>query len=782
MTRQLKNSLYLILGTTIPAGFGFFFWLINTRLFKPSQIGIATMLISAMTLISFLSLVGFDTVLVRFLWHSKRRNAKINTAMAMVAIAAAVLATGFIASLSLTAPKLLFMYDNPWLMVGFVIFCVSAAWNVLTDAIFLAYRQTIYTLVINTFFSFEKMLLPFVLFAFGASGIFAASGLASLTGCLMSIGAMIKKFDYKPKFTIDRQILSEVRGFSTANYITALCALLPPSVIPFIIAGYLGTAKAAYFYIAFTIANLLFAISLSANRSLFAEGSHASEHLRAHVKHAIWFISLLMIPAIALVIVLAPYLLQIFGKSYARDGVGFLRLLALSGIAVSALGMIGTIFEVKKQLKPLVVSSAVYSVTIVGGSFIALQTGLGLMGIGWAWLSGNILASCIGFVWLVATNKSDVSEPEQGRPVIAQVISYFPPHVGGMENIAQEISLELVNSDWPVQVITSNAGAADAQPVEKRDNYLLRRLKSVEFAHTPVMWSLLPKLLTLPKKSVIHLHISQVITPEAVWLVHKLRRIPYVAHFHLDVDPSGPLGFLFLIYKKLFLGIILRSASRVIVFSREQSSLVQRKYFVEPEKIAIIPNGVAKHFFNFKPRPIPEESLKLLFVGRLAAQKRVDRLLSALAITGAPVKLTIVGDGEERLNLERQARRLGLKNVTFAGVKAGETLLRFYQEADAFVLPSDKEGMPLTLLEAMANGLPVIGSDILGIREFIGESGILAKPSAKSFALAFEKLWQNKERLSSLSRLSVSKAKNYSLNNLTKKLEPLYEEVFRKKR
>jgi len=781
MRRQTKNSLYLILGTTIPAGFGFFFWLINTRLFPPSQIGIATMLISAMTLISFLSLVGFDTVLVRFLWHSKRRNAKINTAMALVAIASAVLATGFVLSLPIIAPKLLFVYQNPWLMTGFVIFCVSAAWNVLTDAVFLAYRKTIYTLVINTIFSFEKMLLPLVLFAFGAKGIFAAAGLASLTGCVISIGAMIKKFDYKPKLTIDKQILMEVKGFSIANYITALSLLLPPSVIPFIIAGYLGTAKAAYFYIAFTIANLLYAISLSANRSFFAEGSHASEHLWTHLKHAMLFIALLMIPAIALVVILAPSLLGIFGKSYATDAVGFLRLLAISGIAVSGVGLIGTIFEVKKQLKPLIFASLAYSAVIVGGSFIALESGLGLMGIGWAWLAGNILASLIGLGWLLADQIAVINTEQGNRPTIAQVISYYPPHVGGMENVALEISLELVNSDWRVQVITSDAGAAGAAAVEKKGNYRLRRLKSLELAHTPIMWGLLHKLFSLPKNSVIHLHIAQVLTPEAVWLVSKIRRIPYIAHFHLDVPPSGPLGFLFLIYKKLLLGLVLRSASRVIVFSPEQAALVKNKYFVEPARIAIVPNGVANYFFKFKPRPLPADSLKLLFVGRLAIQKRIDRLIDALAITSAPVELTIVGDGEKRASLEKQARRLGLDNVTFAGAKTANELLKFYQEANAFVLPSDKEGMPLTLLEAMANGLPVIGSDVIGIREFVGKSGVLAEPTPEAFALAFERLWQNKAKLRSLSRQSFSTAKNYSWDKLIKKLEPLYEEVFREK-
>jgi len=373
-----------------------------------------------------------------------------------------------------------------------------------------------------------------------------------------------------------------------------------------------------------------------------------------------------------------------------------------------------------------------------------------------------------------------MSEAIKNRPTIAHVVSYFPPHIGGMENVADEISLQLAQNNWPVQVITSNAGAKNAPAVEKKDSYFLSRLKSFEFAHTPVMRGLLRKLFSLPKKSVIHLHIAQVLIPEAVWLVSKIRHVPYIAHFHLDVPPSGFLGFLFLIYKKLFLGLVLRDANRVIVTSQEQADLIKKKYFAEAPKIVIMPNGVPDHFFNFTPKTLPQDSLKLLFVGRLCIQKRVDRLLSALAKTAVPVKLTIVGDGEKRTALEKQAKNLGLNNVTFVGAKTSRELVDFYQDADAFVLPSDIEaGMPLVALEAMAGGLPVIGSDVLGIREFIAGCGVLASPSPKAFAKEFEDLWQNKERLISLSRQSFLKAKRYSWNNLTKKLEPLYESVSR---
>src|SRR5258708_38502773 len=87
--------------------------------------------------------------------------------------------------------------------------------------------------------------------------------------------------------------------------------------------------------------------------------------------------------------------------------------------------------------------------------------------------------------------------------------------------------------------------------------------------------------------------------------------------------------------------------------------------------------------------------------------------------------LTIVGDGEDREKLETLTKDLNLKNVTFEGKKYGEQLQEYYKNADVFVICSDQEGMPLVVLEAMAAGLPIIGSDVAGIHELVEGSGIL---------------------------------------------------------
>jgi glycosyltransferase involved in cell wall biosynthesis len=123
----------------------------------------------------------------------------------------------------------------------------------------------------------------------------------------------------------------------------------------------------------------------------------------------------------------------------------------------------------------------------------------------------------------------------------------------------------------------------------------------------------------------------------------------------------------------------------------------------------------------------------LVLVGRLAAVKGVPVLLDALArVTDIPgLRLTLVGDGPDRAALETHARALGLSGiVTFAGYQTSTQVAATLRDADALVLPSFAEGLPVVLMEAMATGLPVIATQIAGIPELVrdGENGRLVPP------------------------------------------------------
>ena len=393
-----RNSFYLMFATGVMAGFGFFFWLISAHLVSPEDIGIATSLISVLSIISIFSLIGFDSALVRFLAHSTQRNDKLNTGIILVGGVALMLGGIFILFVREISPQLSFIRENIFMSTGFILFCAMSAINILTDAVFLAYRQTKFSLIINAIFSFIKMLLPLAFVSWGAYGIFTAAAVGQSIGFVLSIAVIMWKFDYRPAFVINLDIINEVWKYCAGNYVAGALNLLPVTLLPLIITNHLGLKEAAYFYIVMMIGNLLYTIPHATTRSLFAEGSYDTQTIGVNMKKSFKIISTLLVPATLILLVSGKYVLEFFGKSYSTDGILFLYIIAISGIAVSGYSLFNSLFRLRKNLRALIIINIFYAGSIIFLSYALLS--LGLVGIGIAWLAGNALTCAVGYFFL----------------------------------------------------------------------------------------------------------------------------------------------------------------------------------------------------------------------------------------------------------------------------------------------------------------------------------------------------------------------------------------------
>jgi len=141
--------------------------------------------------------------------------------------------------------------------------------------------------------------------------------------------------------------------------------------------------------------------------------------------------------------------------------------------------------------------------------------------------------------------------------------------------------------------------------------------------------------------------------------------------------------------------------------------------------------------FSRNGRPIT-----ILNVAGMSRRKGHELLLDALAdlrARGIPFRAVLVGDGEERPRLEAHVEALGLSaaDVHFSGAIGQDSMPGEYRKADVFTLPSYAEGVPTVLMEAMASGLPVVGTHVMGVPELIEHerSGLLIPP-ARADALA----------------------------------------------
>ena len=212
----------------------------------------------------------------------------------------------------------------------------------------------------------------------------------------------------------------------------------------------------------------------------------------------------------------------------------------------------------------------------------------------------------------------------------------------------------------------------------------------------------------------------------------------------------------------------MRLADAIIAVSDQVKEALVREYFLPPEKITVVYNGVEVEKFGIrKTEPgirgelgVDERDRIILYIGRIEKEKGLDVLLQSLfRIPDSKFRITvlIVGDGPYLLNLKGLAEQLGVADrVIFAGRVPYEEVPRYYQAADLFVLPSlREEGFPMTLPEAMASGLPVVASRIGGIVTAVkdGETGILVKPGdVEGLRTAISKFLADDELRSRMSR------------------------------
>jgi glycosyltransferase involved in cell wall biosynthesis len=195
--------------------------------------------------------------------------------------------------------------------------------------------------------------------------------------------------------------------------------------------------------------------------------------------------------------------------------------------------------------------------------------------------------------------------------------------------------------------------------------------------------------------------------------------LPVSRHLHV-VDGFGPEERSTQISRRVMLRRLTLGRSPVVLPSRSLVRIATEVWKLPPAVIRYIPNGVDLARFSAAG---PQRGTLVPVIGTIAAlreEKNIARLLRAVAglPQDLPVRLVIVGDGAERPALTALAESLGIAGrVEFAGHR--QDTPDFYARFDIFALSSDTEQMPLTVIEAMASGLPVVATDVGDVRSMV---------------------------------------------------------------
>jgi phosphatidylinositol alpha-mannosyltransferase len=122
-------------------------------------------------------------------------------------------------------------------------------------------------------------------------------------------------------------------------------------------------------------------------------------------------------------------------------------------------------------------------------------------------------------------------------------------------------------------------------------------------------------------------------------------------------------------------------------------------------------------------------------------------------------------------------RTWGLDRVQFVGAQHGRSLLAWYKWADLFVLPSDREGMPLALLEAMASGLAILTTDVSELADLVGDCGLVVPPSEHQLSCAITRLSRDRILLAALQERSRARSHLLGWDKAVAQINTLYESL-----
>jgi glycosyltransferase involved in cell wall biosynthesis len=210
------------------------------------------------------------------------------------------------------------------------------------------------------------------------------------------------------------------------------------------------------------------------------------------------------------------------------------------------------------------------------------------------------------------------------------------------------------------------------------------------------------------------------------YVLKRKYNLPYVIRFGGGDVPGFQKRFT-KVYKILAPAIkaIWRNADALVANSQGLKDMALD--FYDKKDFEIICNGVDTKAFYPAGHEASDE-FRILFVSRLIERKGLQYIIPDLgkiqADAGRKIKLVVVGDGPYRAHLESLAETNRVSDlVQFVGQKNKEEIVPYYQNADLFILPSAKEGMPNVVLEAMACGLPVIMTPCEGSKELIDQNG-----------------------------------------------------------
>ena len=318
---------------------------------------------------------------------------------------------------------------------------------------------------------------------------------------------------------------------------------------------------------------------------------------------------------------------------------------------------------------------------------------------------------------------------------IMQVIPYFC--FGGAEIMCENLTYALKNAGQDVFVVSLYA---ERTPIARRMEEAGIRIVYLD-KKLGLDLSMVPKLIKIIRRErpdVVHTHLDVIKYAVLAAKLAGVKKCVHTVHSLADREAEGRV-------QKIINGFYFcRGWSVPVALTPEVRNSVAEFYGLPLSRVSVIYNGIDLSRCVPKTTYETGETVTILHVGRFDVPKNHPGLLEAFRLlleTHPECRLRLVGDGELRPDMEKLAREKGIADaVEFCGMQSN--VYPYLHDADIFTLPSIYEGNPMTIIEAMGTGLPIVASRVGGIPDMIsdGESGLLVEPEPQSICAGLTRL------------------------------------------
>ncbi len=402
---HLRNPLYrngyaLVLSSAATSALGMVYWILAARSYTDEAVGLNSALISTMIFLASVAQLNLVNALNRFIPRAGRATGRLAIYAYLISLAMA-LTTGvlFVLGIDIWAPALGFLGSRPFFTLWFTFAIMTWCIFVLQDSLLTGLRRATWVPIENTIFALAKIVL-LIGFArpFPQYGVFA-SWTVPVVALLLPVNLLIfrRLIPRHVQATQGRAepiVPVEIAKYVVSDYFGSLIWMATINLLPLIVLERVGAAANAYFYLSWTIAYSLYLVSRNMGMSLITEAAMDQTQLRVYSYRMFVQTARLLVPGVTVILLGAPYILRLFGNSYATEGTALLRLLCLSALPNIVTSIYVAIARVQRRMIAIVLVFTSLCALVLTLSYILLEV-YGIMGVGVAWLSSQTLIATI---------------------------------------------------------------------------------------------------------------------------------------------------------------------------------------------------------------------------------------------------------------------------------------------------------------------------------------------------------------------------------------------------